>query len=473
MNMNRFTVGLTFASVLLTGVAITAGAAQPEQATTDALKDQIQKLQDQLEQLRRKVTELESGKTNLPSPPGPGLPDTGAQATLPAAAWSPVRPITVARGGSAYVDISFDVIANVGWSTAQNDEVRTGHHAPYERGFSLRSADLALEGAVDPYFKAMSTIAFALDRDGDTVIELEEAYAQTTSLPWNLQVKAGQFYAPFGRQNTQHAHEWAFVDQPIVLNRFFGPDGLRQPGAQLSWLMPMPFFTELTVGVLNNHNTSFVAGSGHAHEDDSEQHGYSPLHGGEPVERDLRGVGDLVFVPRLCASFDLSDTQTLLGGISAAFGPNDSGPHADTQIYGLDLYWKWRPKNAEAGFPFVSFQAEGLYRWYEAAHRIGDNAQLPAETLHDWGVYGQVLWGFNRRWVAGLRAEFASGNDAAFDSPVRADRFRLSPNLTFYLTAYSKLRVQYNYDNRQGAGTDHSVYAQLEFMLGAHAAHKF
>jgi len=473
MNMYRFTVGFAFAKVLLIGVAIAAGAPPPEQGTADALKDQIQKLQDQLEHLQLRVAELESGKTNLPSPAVPALPAAGEPAPVRAAGWSPAEPITVARSGSTYVDISFDVMANVGWSTAQNDEVRTGHHAPYERGFSLRSAELALEGAVDPYFKALSTIAFALDRDGETVVEVEEAYAQTTSLPWNLQIKAGQFYAPFGRQNTQHAHEWAFVDQPIVLNRFFGPDGLRQPGAQLSWLVPMPFFTELALGVFNNRNTSFVAGSAHAHEDGAEQHGYSLLHGGEPVERKLRGPGDLVFVPRLCASFELSDTQTLLGGISAAFGPNDSGPHADTQIYGLDLYWKWRPERAEAGFPFVSFQTEGLYRRYEAAQRIGDTTELSAETLHDWGVYGQLLWGFKRRWVAGLRAEFASGDDAGFDSPVRADRFRLSPNLTFYPTEYSKLRLQYNYDNRHGAGTDHSVWAQLEFMLGAHAAHKF
>jgi hypothetical protein len=35
------------------------------------------------------------------------------------------------------------------------------------------------------------------------------------------------------------------------------------------------------------------------------------------------------------------------------------------------------------------------------------------------------------------------------------------------------VRIQYNYDHRQGIGRDHSLWAQIEFLLGAHAAHQF
>jgi hypothetical protein len=56
---------------------------------------------------------------------------------------------------------------------------------------------------------------------------------------------------------------------------------------------------------------------------------------------------------------------------------------------------------------------------------------------------------------------------------LRADRFRLSPNVTWYPTEFSKLRLQYNYDHREGIGRDHSVWLQFEFLLGAHASHKF
>ena len=157
-------------------------------------------------------------------------------------------------------------------------------------------------------------------------------------------------------------------------------------------------------------------------------------------------------------------------------GPNNSGPSASTQIYGFDLYWKWKSATAHQGFPFVSFQTEALYRRYEAAERISaeePTVTLPAETLKDQGVYSQVMWGIKPRVVAGLRGEFAGGDAAAFDTALRADRFRLSPNLTWYPTEFSKVRLQYNYDDREGIGSDHSAWVQFEFLLGAHAAHKF
>jgi len=118
-----------------------------------------------------------------------------------------------------------------------------------------------------------------------------------------------------------------------------------------------------------------------------------------------------------------------------------------------------------------------MWRHYDASARISsDNAAitLPEETLKDWGTYAQVLWGIKPRIVAGMRGDWTQNDDVAlFSSDLRADRFRLSPNITWYPTEFSKFRVQYNYDDRKGIGTDHSLWLQFEFLLGAHAAHKF
>jgi len=83
------------------------------------------------------------------------------------------------------------------------------------------------------------------------------------------------------------------------------------------------------------------------------------------------------------------------------------------------------------------------------------------------------LWGIKPLWVAGLRGDYVSGDAGAFDSPLRGERYRLSPNLTWFPSEFSKLRLQYNYDHRKGLGADHSLWLQSEFLLGAHAAHKF
>ena len=187
-------------------------------------------------------------------------------------------------------------------------------------------------------------------------------------------------------------------------------------------------------------------------------------------------LSDLLLVPRLTTSFDLTETQTIVLGASAAFGPNNSGPSARTQVYGVDGYWKWKPAAAQAGFPFLSMQGEAMFRNYDAAQRVAEadpTVTLPKETLKDRGAYAQLLWGIKPRIVAGLRGEFASGDDAAFASELRWNRVRVSPNFTWYPTEFSKLRVQYNYDDRKAIGTDHSLWFQFEFLLGAHAAHKF
>ncbi len=388
--------------------------------------------------------------------------------------WSPAEPITIARAGSAYMNISFDALMDVGGSTTADPsaQLELGDHDPIKNGFSLRNAEIAVDGAVDPYLKGFGNIVLKLDKNNDTQIELEEAYAQTTALPGNVQAKVGQFFAAFGRQNSQHPHQWAFVDAPIILTRAFGPEGLRSIAAQGSWLLPTPFYTELSLGILDGQgDTSFSF----RNPGEPNSLGVNEIHGHTTIDRTLRGPQDLVYVPRLASSFDLTDQQTLVAGVSGAFGPNDTGVSTRTEIYGADLYWKWKASNASEGFPFVSWQTEGLYQRYEAGADPTAPTPVPAETLRDWGFYSQVLWGFKPRWIVGVRGEYADGNRSAFDSQdaFRGERERVSPVLTFYPSEFSKLRLQYNYDHGQLFGNEHSVWLQMEFLLGAHGAHKF
>ena len=379
-----------------------------------------------------------------------------------------LRPAGPARPPGAYMNVSFVGLATFGWSTA--DDIRAlqiGDHDPRVRGFGIPNAELALDGAIDPFFKGAAYVIHKLDENGETAIELEEMYFLTTSLPWNLQVKGGQFFTEFGRQNPTHPHAWAFADVPLVLGRLLGGEGLRGQGARVSWLAPTPFYTEATFAVLNSAGGTTA---GFRSEESTE------IHGGVPIEREVKGAKDMLYIPRLAASFDLTGAQTLLVGASGAFGPNNTGPDAQTRILGADLYWKWKSPRARQGFPFVSLQAEVLARRYDAASRVSAADplnSLPAETLKDHGSYTQLSWGIRPRLVAAWRTEAVRGAAAAFVTPERQDRVRHSTNLTWFPSEFSKLRFQYNYDRRVGRGTDHSLWAQFEFLLGAHAAHKF
>ena len=99
--------------------------------------------------------------------------------------------------------------------------------------------------------KASPTSFSNLDNDNETAVEVEEAFLQTTNLPFNLQLKGGQFLPPFGRINPTHPHTWDFADDPLVHGRLLGPDGLRGVGAQVSWTIPVPWYSQLIVASQN------------------------------------------------------------------------------------------------------------------------------------------------------------------------------------------------------------------------------
>jgi hypothetical protein len=391
--------------------------------------------------------------------------DSASRATGVALAPAAPRP-------GAYMNVSFVGLVDMGWSTARDiPSLQPGDHDPRANGFTLPNAELVLDGAVDPYFKGFLNVVHKIDPAGETGVELEEMYLLTSALPANLQLKVGQFFAEFGRQNPQHPHAWAFADQPLVLNRMFGGEGLRGQGARLSWLLPTGFYAEAMLGVMNSGGETMS--SFRSEESDA-------IHGGVPFERDVQNAGDLVYTPRIAASFDLTENQVLLVGASGAFGPNSAGETTRTSILGTDVYWKWKSPTAAQGFPFFAVQAEYLTRSYQTKFlpNVGETSTAPTDgrTLKDNGSYAQLLWGIKPRLVAALRYDDSNTSDQDFVTSEREPRTRITPSLTWYPSEYSKIRVQYNHDTRHFGGAvqrDHSLWMQFEFLLGAHAPHKF
>jgi hypothetical protein len=445
------------------------------QEATDAFQKAAEQFQKTTEALKKRLDQLQ-GVQAPPTPPlGTNTPSvalsdvTTNTATRTTAPWSPADPIRLAGNERNYLNLSFDALFAAGWSTEPDVEsLQLGGHDPLQRGFTVQNLEMTLQGQVDPYFRGQAAIVFQIDPDGETGVEAEEAYLESVALPANLQLRAGQYFTEFGRLNPTHPHTWDFVDQPLVNGRFFGPDGLRNPGARLSWLVPTPFYSELFFSIQNSQGET-------AHSFRSEHEG--DLFFGRPAtDTHVESFGDLLYAPRYAVSVDLNDENTVLAGASAAFGPNASGSSTDTQIYGVDLFYKWKPRNQSKGWPFLTWQTEWMHRRYEAGAFPGDadNPPQPSEVLRDWGIYSQVSYGFRRGWVGSLRGDFVTSDDGAFEpDPARDRRWRISPALTYYPTEFSKIRLQYNLDDRQEEGVDHSVWLQFEFLLGSHAAHKF
>jgi Sec-independent protein translocase protein TatA len=386
------------------------------------------------------------------------------------------------------LDVSFDIMAAGGTSTATDQQLQNGlqggGHDPRKRGFTLQQAELSLAGAVDPYFNGEAHIVYFIDpATGESVVELEEAFLTTQKLPWGLQFKGGHFLTEFGRINPTHPHAWHWLDQPVINSRIFGPDGMRAPGVRVSWLTPLPWYSQLYFGMQNANGAMVSLLSNDANVADR------PIGGYPFFNRQVQTLKDLTYFARVENSWDLSPTVTSKLGFSGIYGPNYTGPHGDTWIYGSDLVVKWRPTKNYQGWPFLLWESELIGRTFRAYPE--DQAAIPGKILRDLGFYTQVLWGFKPRWAIGVRGEYAggSGNGVTFNpdigaydyisrsyDPFRGNRYRISPLLIWQPSEFSRLRLQYNHDwagflpNRKSADT---VWVGMEIMYGAHPAHKY
>ena len=392
-------------------------------------------------------------------------------------------------GSQPQLMISLDLMTAVGSSTERDDVIRElqgGQHDPRKRGFTLQQAEIQINGAVDPYFRGQFVLVSSLDPDeGETIVEVEEAWLVTQQMPYNLQIKAGHYLTDFGRLNQVHPHAWDFQDQPVMMSRLFGADGLRSPGARVAYLAPTPTYLEFTFGAQNaNGETlqSFLA--------NDEVYAERAVGGRflDDDARTTRSFGDVLWHGRIATATDFSPATTLGGGVSGLFGPNATGSGADTWIWGADFMFRWRPVDNRRGYPFFKVQGEFFARHFDAAEQVDETdplnpITLPAQSLRDYGGYLYAVYGFGVGWAFGLRGEFATGSGGSYvgngdfdraQDPFRCDRLRLSPLLSYQTSEYSRVRLQYNYDDSDHIDRKaHSVWLGFEMLLGPHQPHTY
>jgi hypothetical protein len=352
-------------------------------------------------------------------------------------------------GGVQSMNPDLSVIADVAaayFSEAQN--LQGGGHDPTQNGFNLQQLELSIASVVDPYFRFDANVVFSLSG-----VEIEEAYATTLDLPWHLQLRAGQFLTRFGRINPTHPHSWDFVDQPFALTRVFGGEGNRGLGLELSWLTPLPWYVEL-VG-----SATQAAGEGTTRSFFGDH------------DLGVHGVGDFEYVGAIKQFFPLSDDWSLAWGLSGAFGPNATGPDKRSEIYGTDVYLKWRPITYES-HQIVALHAEWFYR----------RRHVPDAVLQDTEGFAALMWRFAMRWAVAARYEFGSPTlNTAFERTADyldpewiKSRQRVTADTTFWPTEFSRIRLQTSLDAPQWKNDPiWAVFLALEVVTGAHGAHPF
>jgi hypothetical protein len=356
-------------------------------------------------------------------------------------------PPPTAPGGTASMnpDISAILDFALAWFSDE-DPPQSGHHDPHRTGFNWQGLELTLGSNVDPYFRFDGHLGFSPEG-----VEVEEAYVTTLALPGSLQARFGKFLTRFGRSNATHPHTWNFADQPFELGRLFGGEGLGGLGAELSLVLPVPWSVEL-VGAAGE-----ASGEGSARSFLGEQ------------ERPMKSLLEPVYSAAIRQFFPVSGDWSLAWGLSGAFGPNAAGDHTRTEIYGSDLYLKFRPLRGADPRVF-SLLTEWFYR----------RRQLPGTVLEDYGQLTEGLWQFALRWAVAARYELGSpafdGAEVVID-PLDPDwldtRYRVSASLSFWPTERSRFRWQAACDLPGQARVVGSTFLTAEVSVGAHGAHTF
>ena len=341
-------------------------------------------------------------------------------------------------------DISFIVDVAFGWFSG-DDHIRQGGHAPVDNGFTLQGLEMAVSGSVDPYFRY--DMNFEISH-----LHLEEAYITSLSLPLNMQVRAGYMNAAFGRQNPQHLHAWNYINPPLSHTRFMGEEHFSGLGAELSFLLPLPWYVTIG-GQMFDSKPATALRSGSFGTVDLTDSGK------------LDGLEDFVYIARLNNFFDLSNNWSLAWGFSGAFGQSPYVPDHRVDLYGTDIYLKWRPIPSGADAMAVALTVEYLVRM----------TQVPGDLARDHGGYAQLDVQFTRRWMMGLRGDFTdmlTGESPDIDR-MPGRQWRGSLSATFMPTHFSKVRLQYDVGRDEGHDLYHAGFLQLEVAVGEHMAHTF
>jgi uncharacterized membrane-anchored protein YhcB (DUF1043 family) len=344
----------------------------------------------------------------------------------------------------------------------------TGSDRPGGVDVFQRSVELNVAAAVDPFAKAYVVANASADSaTGEANLGIEEAALQTTSLPWNLELKAGRFFGEFGKLSYIHDHELPFVNRPLALDQYIGGES-RTDGAQLSWLLPTRHYINLTAGT----------GVGFG--------GDSPLNN-PGTYRPLSGLN---YFGRLSTYFDVTPNLQLETGVSGLINPStqDRGgillqPNGSTltekerRVAGFDFKLSYVPLRNNQ-FQRFDWGTEVLYS--DSRYLIDPDGSLnPASAIPgpsgdefmgnvgSIGLYSYLTYKWSRQWSGGFLFDYVQSAQNH-----NAQTFAYSPYLTFALSHWNQLRLQYTHtqpDAASGLRPDDAIYLQWAWIIGSHA----
>ena len=156
-------------------------------------------------------------------------------------------------------------LLSIGSLNAQAKEVATdlpdisvignflGKKTDKKKSFTVQEIEFAFQHYLYPTVRSDIFVGLHKEENGTRKIELEEGYVTFSDLmgvlmpnqniKLGLGAKVGKKLVGIGRINPLHPGQWQFTDRPIAVTQFLGEHGLAAEGGELSYLLPLPFFS--------------------------------------------------------------------------------------------------------------------------------------------------------------------------------------------------------------------------------------
>lgn len=449
--------------LFLAAVSAVALGSSPAFATEDAdfqaLRAEIRTMQatyeNKIRQLENKIEALEAGQDQA-SEKAASVEHSAGRSSVPATAsrvvnnnsFNPEIGVILQGKYQKFSEESSDIAG-----FAIGEEAERG-----KEGLGIDETEMNFSANVDTLFRGNATIALH-EHEGETEVEIEEAYVETTALPYGLQGKAGRFFPELGYLNSHHTHADDFADRPLPTRAFldgnYGDDG-----AQLSIVLPTDLYSEIGGGIYRGDD--FPAGGANG-SDIGSWTAYGRIGG---------DIGD-------DTSWRLGLSTLQVDGGERSGNEGNVIFKGDSSLYIADARLVYAPtgNNAEQE---ISLQGEYFYRDEDGTYEDAD-AGTGAIGYDDRqsGWYAQGVYKFYPQWRVGARYSqlYAGGlpsglSGSALDDSGH-DPWTASAMLDWSNSEFSRARIQYNREELADGQADDQIILQYIMSLGAHGAHAY
>jgi hypothetical protein len=337
----------------------------------------------------------------------------------------------------------------------------------------LRLFEIDLASRIDPLGWAYAVIAFEDDgEEGEVALE-EGAMWLDDALPGNFSLRGGKYLADFGKWNTIHLHDRAYVFMPGPAEEFFGGE-LNVSGLELHhWFGAGDLPVRWSFGVAPRFGGH---ADGHGEEAGGEEHGGTAF-AAEALGR--RTPSQFLYTSRITAQHDVGASGFFQWGVSAIHTPAGLAAPADTDADGepdeefeagqstlaldltlrlpdpsartahtasLELYANRRDAWDAGGATLVERDANGLWGYYEYSFSPSWSA----------GAFGS----WNQEAGSDRGAEWFTGAESASSRALFA---------TWTLSHYNRIRLQLGQESPADGETSWTAALQWTVVLGNHA----